>query len=88
MFDKALYRALVRAGHMTEADMPSIDWDGTADVIYGERLVKADVGTFPSWDEGFKETKKRGGLPPNRVLGHILFSMVNRRVRDIRASAI
>jgi transglutaminase-like putative cysteine protease len=91
VFDEAFHRAMVKAGHTTEADMPSIDWDGTSDVIFGKRHLKADLGTFPSWDEGLKEARKRGTVLTstrvNRVLGPIMFSMINRRVGNIRKSA-
>lgn len=88
VLDEVMYWGMIKGGYMAEADMPSIDWDGKTDVIYGRQQVKADLGTFPSWDEGLKEAQKRGGVPPtNRVLGPIIFSMANRRIRDIRMSA-
>ena len=88
VLDDAFYRGLIRSGHMTEADEPSIEWDGKADRIFGRRLVKADLGTFATWDEGLVEAQKRGGVPPrNRLLGPIVFAMANRRIRGIRMSA-
>lgn len=88
VLDEAAYRGLIKGGHLSEAEMPSIDWDGKTDVIFGKSQVKVDLGTFPSWDEGLRESREHGGVPPtNKVLGPILFSIANRRIRDIRLLA-
>lgn len=87
VMDDAFYRAMLRRGYLTEVDMPSIDWDGKTDLIFGESKVRADLGTFPSWDEGIREARKSGGMPPtNRLLGPIVYAMFNRRIRKIRTS--
>jgi hypothetical protein len=87
VFDEPFYRAMLEGGLMTEAVMPSIDWDGRTDVAFAKQQVKADLGTFSSWDDGLKEALRRGGLPPtSRVLGPVMFWMTNRRISDIRRS--
>jgi len=88
VLDEAVYRGMIKGGHLNEADMPSIDWDGTSDLVFGKPWIRTDLGTFPSWDEGLREARKHGGVPPtNKILGPIVFSMANRRIRDIRTSA-
>jgi transglutaminase-like putative cysteine protease len=88
VLDEAMYRGMIGGGHLSVADVPSIDWDGRTDLVWGKPYIKADLGTFPSWDEGIQEAKRRGGVPPsNKLLGPIMFGMANRRIRDIRISA-
>lgn len=88
LFDEPYYRGLIGRGHMTEEEIPSIDWDGKTDLILLTPWIQRDLGTFPSWDEAVEKAREfRGTLPPtSRLFGPLLFATCNRRIRDIRMS--
>lgn len=87
VLDEPFYRSMLKKGHISAAEMPSIDWDGRTDLIFGKPLIKEDLGTFPSWDEGIEDAKKKGGVPPtNRFLGPLVFALANRRIKELRTS--
>jgi hypothetical protein len=86
--DEGFYKGCLKIGAVTEQQVPTIDWDGTTDLITTKHAIVKDVGTYSSCDEGMVEAARAGaGVPPNsRLVGWFLFYLINRRVDAIRRS--
>jgi transglutaminase-like putative cysteine protease len=63
LFDRPLYRGMIAAGLVTQAQIPAIDWDGERDLVLFGAWVVEDVGPYASYDE-LVALAQEEGMPP------------------------
>lgn len=86
VLDKPLYEAMLRAGLVTEKQIPTIDWDGERDLVVRTPWITENVGTFASFDSVLREAKKESFRPriPARLFGWFVVLLSNQHIDKIR----
>ena len=65
LLDKPLYEGMLRAGLITKAEIPTIDWGGETDLILLRPWITQEYGTLPSYDNVLKVLQaSEEGMPP------------------------
>ena len=88
LLDQALYEGALRQGLFTEAQIPSIDWDGESDLILLEPWMVEDRGHRASIDEWYVEFKERMRTPAfvDRLMDLFLAPLCRRQSDRVRAA--
>ena len=86
IFDKPLFEAMLKAGLVTEKQIPTIDWDGDSDLIVMKPWRTEDVGSFPSLDDVFRKAEKEIKRPrvPATLCGWFFMFLSNRHTDRLR----
>jgi hypothetical protein len=65
LLDKPLYGGMLKEGLITKEQLPTIDWDGTADLVLLKPWITEDRGHLSSYDDALKELQtSEEGMPP------------------------
>lgn len=88
LFDQALYEGGLRQGLFTQAQIPSIDWDGETDLILLGPWMTEDRGYKASIDEWYVEFKERMHTPAfvDRLMDLFLAPLCRRQSDRVRAA--
>jgi transglutaminase-like putative cysteine protease len=88
LLDQALYEGALRQGLFTEAQIPSIDWDGQSDLILLGPWMVEDRGHRASIDEWLDEFKERMRTPAfvDRLMDLFLAPLCRRQSDRVRAA--
>lgn len=88
LFDQALYEGALRQGLFTQAQIPSIDWDGETDLILLRPWMTEDRGHKASIDEWYVEFKERMRTPAfvDRLMDLFLAPLCRRKSDKVRAA--
>jgi transglutaminase-like putative cysteine protease len=63
LFDRPLYQGMLGQGLIAEKQIPTIDWDGDADLVLLEPWIVRDVGHYATFDE-LVALAQEEGMPP------------------------
>ncbi|UCH05648.1 MAG: hypothetical protein JSW05_05645, partial [Candidatus Thorarchaeota archaeon] len=92
LFDKVLYEALLSRGTIDRQQIPTIEWDGRANLILLKHWVVEDLGTLTSFDDVYEmldAQRKEEGLPPRmveRIFGRLIYYSFRRHTDRVRRS--
>ena len=64
LFDESLYAGLIRENVISSKEIPTIDWDGSDDLILLEEWIVARSEPISSFDDLVKYELKEVGYPP------------------------
>jgi transglutaminase-like putative cysteine protease len=65
LLDKPLYDGMLKQGLITTTQLPTIDWDGRADLVLLRPWITEDRGELASFDDAIRVLKARDeGMPP------------------------
>jgi transglutaminase-like putative cysteine protease len=65
LLDKPLYDGMLKEGLITKAQVPTIDWNGKADLVLLNPWITEDRGHLSSYDDVIKELQtSEEGMPP------------------------
>ena len=86
LFDRPLYRGMLAAGLIAQAQIPSIDWDGESDLVLFKPWIVEDIGPVYAYDE-LVELAQEEGMPPKvfcRLFDWLPAFFSHRRTEKIR----
>lgn len=86
LLDRPLHEAMLKAGLVTEKQIPTIDWDGEKSLVVLTPWIRESVGTFPSLDDVFSEAERQMELPkiPALLFRGLVMSCSNRHTDKLR----
>ncbi len=65
LLDRPLYEGMLRAGLLTKAQIPTIDWDGHSDLVLLGPWITEDLGHLPGYDEALAALiRNKEDIPP------------------------
>jgi len=91
LLDKTLFEALVSIGSIDSDQIPTIDWDGTNDLVLLQNWIVDDLGTMASFDDVYEMLdmrRREEGMPPRiveRLFGRIIYSILKRHTDQVRS---
>ena len=65
LLDRPLYEGMLRAGMITQEQIPTIDWDGRSDLVLLGPWITEDLGHLPNYEEVLAALiHNKEGIPP------------------------
>lgn len=86
LIDRPLYLSALRRGIIKSDLIPSIDWDGTEDLILLKPWIKEEVEILAKLDEGLARMP-RSMIPP-KLVARVAFALSNRYTEKLRLSTV
>ncbi len=91
LLDRPLYEGMLRAGLLTEEQIPTIDWDGRSDLVLLLPWITEDLGHLPGYDEALAALiRNKEGIPPlwlERLIAPWFYSLNLRPTEKLRRLA-